>query len=76
MIPIEQQIEQVMRAEIAKAAEEEADRAAERLRARVSEIAASIPLRVVRQNNMAESRAVYSVEVDHLEMVRRREKSC
>jgi len=64
---IEQQIETAMRAELEKAIEEEVTNAQQRIRDRISEIAAKVPLRVIRDNNLAENQAVYSVIVDHRE---------
>ena len=64
---IEKQIETAMRAELEKAIEEEVTNAQQRIRDRISEIAAKVPLRVIRDNDLAESQAVYSVIVDHRE---------
>jgi len=56
-----------VRVEVAKAVEEEIEMAQNKIRDRISEIAARVPIRVIKENNMRELKSVYSVIVDSSE---------
>ena len=65
---LEAAIERAMREEFQEAFREELEEAKRRLGLRLAEIAAKVPMKVIRQNNLQERSAVFSIEIDDREL--------
>lgn len=63
---IEQAIGEAIKLEVAKAADEEIERAQERLRDRIAEIVTRIPLKIMRDNDMRTNKASFTIELNEL----------
>ena len=65
---LEAAIEKAMREEFQEAFREELEQAKARLGIRLAEIAARVPIKVMRQNDLAQMRASFTVEIDDKEL--------